>query len=247
MDKIKNILISYWFSKIDYNHKEKVEELENELGNTFDTPFMYNEEVATHLFSMPRIQVMTQNKSLLFQMSLINASVIINVDNLDNDDVILLINNYAQLFYDALKEVYDLKFLYTSIKLEMDKETKDSSKYIGDILKIDESYEDVSFKRGLIKDDYYINYILNSGREYDFKFTREENVLEQDMFDQTMITPLKDAHKKREFVQMFVEINDRYAFNTIDEYSSGKDSIRGMIIELKEIINKKLYNEIEKK
>ena len=41
-----------------------------------------------------------------------------------------------------------------------------------------------------------------------------------------------------------VEINDRYAYNKKPEYRTGKESIRGMIIELKKIINDKLYYEL---
>ena len=103
MDKIKNVIISYWYKELSVNPKEKINELEKELSGVFDMPFMYNQNETMNFISMPRIQAMTKDKKCLFQMSLINSNLTIDVD-LENDNVILLINNYAQLFYGYIKE-----------------------------------------------------------------------------------------------------------------------------------------------
>ena len=58
-------------------------------------------------------------------MSLINAILSINItEDIDIDEAILLINNNVQLFYDIIKKVYDVKIVYTSIKIEMTNEDK---------------------------------------------------------------------------------------------------------------------------
>ena len=242
MQKIKNIILSYWYPKMDYNPKDKVMELQKELDSVFDNPLMYNEEDATKFYSMPRIQVLTKDKKKLFQMSLINTNVIINVDDIDFDEGILLINNNMQLFYDVLKEVFDLKFIYTSVKVEIMEEISNSASFLAKKFNLDNDYEDFSIKRGFIKDNYYINYILNSGREYNFNIDNPNGMMEQDIMDKTMTLSLSDAKLNKEFIMSIVEINDRYAYNVDASHETSKEDIRGMVIELKKILNEELYN-----
>ena len=244
MNKIRNVILSFWFKELDYNPKEKIEDLEKELTSLFDQPFMYNEESIVHLISMPRIQAMRSDHKYLLQMSLINANLVINVNDLDQDEIILLINNNAQFLYDALKNVYNLTFYYTSIKLEMVEEKKDAATYLGKKIGLKEACEDFSIKRGFIKEDYYINYLLNAGKEFNFDVKKDSENTSQDIFDRTLITSLSQAKLRNEFIMKVVEINDRYAFNQNPSYESSKDSIRGMIIELKDIVNHQLYDKI---
>ena len=108
MSNIQNIYINYFFKELDYNPKEKVEELEKEVHAIIDKPLMFNEEPSNKLIGMPRIQGISSDKKYLFTMSLINASLSINVGDISYDDAILLINEKVQLLYDILKEVYNL-------------------------------------------------------------------------------------------------------------------------------------------
>ena len=242
MDKIKNIIISYWFQELKINPKEKLSVLEQELSSVFDMPFMYNDENINHLISMPRVQVMTKDQKKLFQISLINANLSVNVADLDNDEVVLLINNYAQLFYDVIKNTFDTTIYYLSIKLEIVEDRKNCAKTLASRFFDDNlDYEDFSIKRGFVKDDYYINYILSSSRQFNFNVAKNENGLEQDVFDRTMITSLSCAELKSEFILKVIEINDRYAYNLDSNYQTSKDAVRGMIIEIKHILENKLY------
>lgn len=244
MDKIRNVILTFWFKELDFNPMERIGELQKELTSIFDNAFMYNEEKITHLISMPRIQAMSKNHQYLFQMSLINASVVINVENLDSDEIILLINNNTQFFYDVLKSVYDLSFCYLSIKLELFEEKKEAAKYLGEKYHFSEEYEDFLIKRGFIKDRYYINYAINSGKEFNFDVKKDNGNTSQDILDRTFITSLAKAKLSHEFILKVIEINDRYAYNKDESYESSKDSIRGMIIELKDILNNKLYDKM---
>ena len=242
MDKIKNVIISYWFKELDFNPKDKVKELEQEFKDILNNGFMYNEEKPGKLISMPRIQAVSIDKKYLFQMSLINANLIMDVSDLDNDDVILLINNKVQLFFNELKEIYDVNVVYTSIKLELTEETPDSANIIAKKYGINGEYEDFSLKRGFIKDNYYINYIINSGKEYNFNVSKNKETIEQDLFDRTLISSISKASLNKEFILKVIEINDRLMFNNDENYLSTLDSIRGMIMEIKNIINNKLYD-----
>ena len=243
MNKIKNIYLSYWFSEMDYNPSKYVNELQDEIKTIIDTPIMYNDNELLNNISIPRIQGMSSDKKYSFTMSLVNAFLSINLnEDISNDEAILLINNNIQLFYDILKNIFNIRLLYTSIKLELFNEDVDSKEKMIKILNLsDNNYEDLSFKRGIIKDEYYINYILSYSKEYNFNVTKNDNSTEQDLFDRSMLTSLSEAKLNKDFLLTVVEINDRYSYNLDKNYETSKDIIRGMIIELKEILNNELF------
>ena len=246
MNKIKNIYISYWFNELDNNPSNKVFELEDEIKSIINEPLMYNDDKNNNNIAIPRIQGISNDKKYLFTMSLINAILSINItDNIDNDEAILLINNNIQLFYDILKRVYDIKIIYSSIKIELVDDTSKAKEKLIKTLKLSKKdYENMSLKRGFIKDNYYINYILDYGREYNFNFNTDKKVLEEDLFNKSMITSLEDATLNKELLLTVIEINDRYSYNINRNHETGKDDLRGMIIEIKEILNNELYNDI---
>ena len=245
MNKIKNICISYWFNELDYNPSDKVFELEDEVRSIINEPIMYNEDKSNTNIAIPRIQGISSDKKYLFTMSLINAILSINVSDVDIDEAILLINNNIQLFYDVLKRVYDIKIIYSSIKIEMineDKKVKD--KLVSDLKLSDKEYENLSLKRGFVKNNYYINYILDYATEYNFNFDNVEKRNEEDLFNKSMVTSLEDAKLNKKYLLTVIEVNDRYSYNNDRKYETKKDDLRGMIIEIKDILNKELYNEI---
>ena len=246
MNKIKNIYLSYWFNELDYNPSNKVNDLKDELNSIIDAPLMYNKDDSLKNISVPRIQGMSSDKKYLFTMSLVNAFLSINFnDSIDRDEAILLINNNIQLLYDILKNIYEVHIIYSSIKIEMIDEEIDAKSHLVKLLNLsDNNYEDLSFKRGMIKDEYYINYILTYSKEYNFNVKTSGEVIEQDLFDRSMLTSLSEAKLVKDFLLTVVEINDRFAYNHDKNHETKKDDIRGMIIELKEILNKEKYYEI---
>ena len=56
-----------------------------------------------------------------------------------------------------------------------------------------------------------------------------------------MVTSLSDAHLNRKYLLITAEINDRYSFNLDNKHETGKEDIRGMILELKDILKNELY------
>lgn len=243
MNKIRNIYISYWFHELDNNPSKKVYELEEEVRSIINEPLMFNEDNKRDNLIIPRVQGMSTDKKYLLTVSYINAVLSISVDDIDIDETILLINNNIQLFYDIIKRVYGVKIIYSSIKVEMIDDTKKAKKKLMDTLKITKkNLENFTIKQGFIKDNYYYNYILEYSTEYNFNFSN--NVSEEDLFNKSMITSLKDAEFNREYLFIVVEINDRYSYNLDPNYESCKDDLRGLIMELKEILTKELYWDI---
>ena len=73
----------------------------------------------------------------------------------------------------------------------------------------------------------------------------ESNKLsEEDLFNKSMVTSLSDAQANKEYLLTVIEINDRYSYNIDRNHETGKDDLRGMIIEIKNILNNKLYEKI---
>ena len=240
MNKIKNIYLSYWFDELKDNPSNKVFELEDEVKSIINAPLMYNEEDSHVNLIIPRIQAISPDKKYLFTVSLINAVLSISVDNIDIDEAIMLINNNIQLFYDIIKRVYGVKILYSSIKVEMVDENKKTKKKLMDLLKVEnKNMENLTIKQGFIKDNYYINYILEYSTEYNFNF--DNKMSEEDLFNRSMVTSLKNATLNKEYMFIVVEVNDRYSYNLDPNYESSKDELRGMIMEIKEILTKELY------
>ncbi len=240
MDKIKKIYLSYWFDELKDNPSSKVYELEDEVKSIITEPLMFNEDNSHNNLIIPRIQGISNDKKYLLTISYINAILSIEVNDIDIDEAILLINSNIQLFYDIIKRVYGVKILYSSIKVEMINEDKKiKEKFIKNLELSDKQYENVTLKQGFIKDNYYVNYIEEVSVEYNFDFS--EKLSEEDLFNKSMITSLSNAHMNREYLFTVIEINDRYSFNKDPNYESCKDDLRGMIMELKDILNNKLY------
>ena len=57
------------------------------------------------------------------------------------------------------------------------------------------------------------------------------------MFDRSMLISLSDAKINKKVLNTVVEINDRLAFNNDSNYLTTKENIRGMVSEVKDILN----------
>ncbi len=245
-DKIQSIHICFWFLEMDYNPVVKIEELSSSIKSIINQDLMYNNEGIHNLISMPRIQGMSKDNMYFFTMSLINANLSINVkEEMDNDEAILLVNNLIQLLYDLLKRIYDVEIIYTSIKLELISLDMKKKSEFSQILHLNEDdYHDFSLRKGFNKDDYYINYIINLNREYNYNISKPANNIQRDLFDRTMLISLQEATLSKEYLLYIIEINDRYAYNNDSKYRTSKENIRGMILELKDILENHKYKRI---
>lgn len=242
-NKVNNVIISYWYKELMINPISKIEDLENSLNTMFVKPFLVNNMEVGRNLSMPRIQAINSDKTMLFTMSLVNATLSVHYnEEVSYDDIILMINENTQLFYDLLKEIYDVEIVYTSIKMELMKEEENPCLYLKGKLNLEDmEYEDLSFKKVICKDDtYYINYMFNTGKEINFNIGVKGSVKpsQNDMFDRSMLISLNDANVTKRTFNTVVEINDRLAFNNDGTYLTTKENIRGMISEVKDVLNK---------
>lgn len=143
MRKAKNIIICYWFKELENNPLDKIDELEKSLNNEFLRPFYTKDMPLGMNISLPRIEGIDKDKISYFNISLINSCFTYQVnDDMDLDDIILYINSKAQLYFDVLKEVFNVDILYTSLKVEFVEENYDISSLVKLLKLKDDNYED---------------------------------------------------------------------------------------------------------
>ncbi|MBP5683813.1 MAG: hypothetical protein J6X02_00975 [Bacilli bacterium] len=237
--KVNNITISFWFKEFDSMPQEKVEELENSLKSILDVNFLYNDMPIRKNIDIPRIQAKSSDNKNFFTLSLINCNLSIDVGDTPKDDIILLVNEHIQLLYDVLKEVYDVKIVYTSIKINA--VDKKNSKMLLDKLSLSNDYEDISLKRVKRVDDcYYECLILTSTKEvnYNIQVMGDEKPLESDLYNRSMLISSSEANIGKEYLDIFYEINDRLSYNLDKDYLTTKENIRGLVIEMQNFLNK---------
>ena len=165
--------------------------------------------------------------------------------NIDKDELLLVINENIQLLYDVVKEVYDLKVIYTSIKINaIDKK---SSKVLLDKLSLSSDYEDISLKKvKKIDNSYYECIILTSTREvnYNIQVMGDDKPIESDLYNRSMLISSSEADIGKEYLDIFYEINDRLSYNLDKDYLTTKENIRGLVMETKDFLNREIEDMI---
>ena len=238
--KINNVNISLWFKELDFMPQEKVNELENSLKSILDTNFLYNDIPIRKNIDIPRIQAKSKDNKYFFTLSLINCNLSIDVTNTDKDELLLMINENIQLLFDVLNEVYDLKIIYTSIKINaIDKK---NSEVLFNKLSLSSDYEDISLKKvRKVDNSYYECIIVTSTKEvnYNIQVIGDEQPIESDLYNRSMLISSSEADIGKEYLDIFYEINDRLSYNLDKNYLTTKENIRGLVMETKNFLNKK--------
>ena len=241
--KINSITINFWYKELLDSPSNKVFELEDNLNSLLHNHFMYSDIPSKENIDIPRVQCISDDKKIYFTMSLVSATLTINVSEMDKDDIVLFVNENIQLLYDVLKDLYNLEIIYSSIKLEATKQdNKVIDKLVNKLSLSKDDYEDLSFKEvKKVDDTYYECIVLNSSKEINFDIqVPVENPKENDLYTRSMLISTSEAKVGKVLLTVNYEINDRLSYNNDKDYLSTKESIRGLIIELKDFVEKRL-------
>ena len=241
--KIKNVTINFWYKELMDNPSSKVYELEDNLNSLLHNHFMYTDMPVRENIDIPRVQCISEDKKAYFTMSLVSANLNINVSDKDNDDIVMLVNENMQLLYDVLKDLYNIEVIYSSIKLEANKQDNKVIDKMVKLLSLDkDEYEDLSIKRvRKVDNSYYECVVINSSKEINFDIqVPTANPKENDLYTRSMLISTSEAKVGKTLVTVNYEINDRLSYNNDKDYLSTKESIRGLIIELKDFVEKRL-------
>ena len=241
--KINSITINFWYKELLDSPSNKVFELEDNLNSLLHNHFMYSDMPSKENIDIPRVQCISDDKKIYFTMSLVSATLTINVSEMDKDDIVLFVNENIQLLYDVLKDLYNIEIIYSSIKLEATKQdNKVIDKLVNKLSLSKDDYEDLSFKEvKKVDDTYYECVVLNSSKEINFDIqVPVENPKENDLYTRSMLISTSEAKVGKVLLTVNYEINDRLSYNNDKDYLSTKESIRGLIIELKDFVEKRL-------
>lgn len=240
---INSVTINFWFKELLESPSKKVLELEESLNSILHNNFMYSDMPVGDSIDIPRVQCISEDKKNYFTMSLVSCNLNIDVKDLDNDEIVLLINEDIQILYDVLKDLYNLDIIYSSIKFEATKEDrKVVDKMIKKLSLDNKDYEDLSFKEvRKIDNSYYECIVTSSSKEINFDIPlTTSNPKETDLYARSMLISTSEANIGKTMITVNYEINDRLSFNNNKDYLCTKETIRGLIIELKNFINKEL-------
>ena len=240
---INNVTINFWFKELMESPSKKVLELEENLNSLFHNHFMYTDMPPKENIEIPRVQCISEDKKTYFTMSLVSSVLTINVKDMDNDDIILLVNENIQLLYDVLVDLYGIEVVYASIKVDaVKKDNKVIDKIVKKLSLDKDDYEDLSFKTvKRVDDTYYECIVINSSKEINFDINVPvANPKQNDLYTRSMLMSTSEANFGNTLVSINYEINDRLSYNNDKEYRTSKESIRGLIIELKDFIEKRL-------
>ena len=236
----KQAFITFWFKELDYNPICKVGELEERLQGQFKVPFLINDCEPFINIALPRIVANSLNNSCFFNMTLVNANLNILFKEEDKEQVMLIINEKMQLFFDILMEVFDLKIIYSSIKIEYSEKIDNVLDYAKEVLiENDSLLEDLMVKTSVRRDEkYYINYIVNTTKEVNvnIKLPSKIKPLESDMMARSMLVSLQDGEIIGDIKNHVLEINNRLLYNNDHNYLVNKDSIRDLLYEFKNLL-----------
>ena len=241
--KINSITINFWYKELLDSPSNKVFELEDNLNSLLHNHFMYSDMPSKENIDIPRVQCISDDKKIYFIMSLVSATLTINVSEMDKDDIVLFVNENIQLLYDVLKDLYNLEIIYSSIKLEATKQdNKVIDKLVNKLSLSKDDYEDLSFKEvKKVDDTYYECIVLNSSKEINFDIqVPVENPKENDLYTRSMLISTSEAKIGKVLLTVNYKINDRLSYKNDKDYLSTKESIRGLIIELKDFVEKRL-------
>lgn len=237
----KQANITFWFKELEYNPICKVNVLESELSNYFHNPFLINEQEPFINIGMSRI-IATNENNYLFNMSLVNANLNINLINInDKDEIILKINELTQTLYDILKEIYNLEFIYCSVKIEFSEYIEDKDLIKKDyLINNDIDYEDFQIKTSISKDNkYYINNIIAIMKEIkvDINLPKGIKLNDADMLARSMLVSIDSSKKGLDVLNKTIEINNRLSFNNDEDYLVTKDELRYLLFEFKTLLD----------
>lgn len=241
--KFKCASIVFWFNELTYNPICKVNNLEQSLKTYFDSHFLINDAPPFINIGLPRIIANNNDKKIYFDMSLVNTNFTIDlVDYNDLDSIFLEINRNSQFIYDILKEIYDINFLYCSIKLEMFSNVSNKVLLQKELLKENDMiYEDFLVKTSICKENkYYINKInsLEKNITVDIKLPKDIPLNDGDMLIRSML--VSTSNNGDNIYNKIIEVNNRLNYNMDKDFVVKKDDLRNLLFEFRELIKEEV-------
>ena len=239
--KIKNIVVTFWFEKYD-NTKGIFEELNSKLTEYFPA-FNYMGLPANVDPIVPRINSQSKSGHTIFNMSTINVQITTNYDGNFNEDFSKCIDymeERASKIYNLLisKEV---KVLYSAVFVNLEKEVDNPIQTIQQNLlssSVNENtFSEVGMRASMVIDNkYYRILTINNSKD----FTMQKQITPG---QNTIIFPLislNDATITKEYISISYELNDKYSFDSNENYTNNTEIIKNMFLTVRDDLQNKI-------
>ena len=217
--KIKTIIVTMWFNR--YNEIKNIyETLGQELSEYFPA-FTMNNLPANLDPIIPRITATSKSGHSIFNMSNINIQLTTQYDDNFNenfDSCIEYIKVRAKKIYNILNE-NNINVLYSAVLVNLNKDEQNPIDSIQTNLlssNIDNSIlSEVGMRVSMqVEDKFYRIVTVNNSKDYSL-----QRQISPGKFEIIMpLISLRDAKMEEEYVSVNYELNDKYSFDTEENY-----------------------------
>lgn len=225
--------VTFWFNEVD-NFKEYRNLLDEELNEIF-TPFNFTGVPINFDPTIPRIVSNTIGGHTSFNMSKVNVQLSVHFDGDFIDDFkkcYSYTKEKALKVFEILTNKCGLNILYSAVYVNFEhEESNPVDKIVNDLfsMNIDSTkLSEIGIRMSEILDDkYYYIYSVN-----DAKVISITKKFEQSSKPQNIIIPLipeKEITVEKKVLAYAIEINDKYNYNVIDEYSSSHEILEDIM------------------
>ena len=242
--KINNIVVTFWFNKI-VDIENKINYFETELSEYFH--IIKSIGVSPSVTpEYPRLTATSDGGHTKLNVSMINLQLATSFDANFN-------NNYSECFnyirqrvlkvYNLLTKELNINVLYSAILVLCEVDDSNPLNLIKQNLlseKLDGNYCDIGVKIAEVVDEkYYRNFSFNTTKQITLKKKIDSN-------NSKIIFPLlslTNAVVEKEGIVVNYEINDKYLFDTKENYSINSENLNSML----KIAEKDISDEILRK
>lgn len=235
--KLEKITFNLFYPKLS-DIRRKFLELEEELCDYFVSPFNLLPIPDDAPPEIPRITAKSKHGHSQLSISLINVQINIDFDenfNRDFDECFKYMNKRIRKVIDIFSKYSDGMFIFSGIttKIMFDELYDDPIKLITDkFVKLQSNVEPYRITNKftyLLEDKYFVNIDISNLRVYEGIIKKDKNIK-------------PEIIKKRHWISVVLDVNDKYAYNHVKQYYTNQSSINRII----EITKDLLYNKINK-
>lgn len=227
--KIKTIIVTMWFNR--YNDIKNIYEVFGQKLDEYFPAFSMNNLPANFDPIIPRITAKSKSGHSTFNMSNINIQLATQYDdnyNKDFDSCIEYIKERAKKIYDILSE-NGINILYSAVLVNINKDEKNPIDSIQKNLlssNIDNSIlSEVGMRVSMqIENKFYRIITVNNSKDYSM-----QKQINPGQFEIIMpLISLRDAKMENEYVAVNYELNDKYSFDTKENYNCNAETFDRM-------------------
>lgn len=232
--KIKNIIVTFWFNRYN-NIKDIFEIFNSKLGEYFPAFNMTNLPSNVDPI-IPRITARSKSGHSTFNMSNINVQLITDYDEKYNTNF----ENCLNYIEERVKKIYEIlvlnqiEVLYSAIFVNLDKIIDSPIDMIKNNL-LSESVRNNTFSEVgmrtsmIVEDKFYRILTINNAKD----FTMQKQIVPGQNEIIMPLISLHDAEIVNEYISISYELNDKYSFDSVEDYKNNSDIMNKMFEQVK--------------